>query len=62
MRMSQTSYYSFAALAFHTMVIAELLLGDLFDENGDLVERQSGDDLVDSLGNAAGIGGQASQT
>lgn len=62
MRISQTSNYIFAALAFHTMVIAELLLGDLGDENGDLVERQSGDDAGDSVGNAAGVGGQASQT
>lgn len=62
MRISQTSYYISAALAFHTIVTAEPLLSDLGVENRDLVVRQSGDDAGDSAGNAAGVGGQASQT
>lgn len=62
MRIFQTSYYIFAALAFHTIVTAEPLLSDLGVENRDLVVRQSGDDAGDSAGNAAGVGGQASQT
>lgn len=62
MRISQTSYYTLVGLAFHRISIAEPLLSDLGVANGDLIERQSGDDAGNSLGNAAGIPGQASQT
>ncbi|KAF6224709.1 hypothetical protein HO173_012866 [Letharia columbiana] len=62
MRISQTSNYIFAALALYGIVIAEPVPIDLGVESGNLIERQSGDDAGDSVGNAAGIGGQASQT
>ena len=62
MRLPQTSYYIFAALVFQTIVTAGPLLGDLDFVNEDLVERQSGDNEGSSVGNAAGIGGQPSQT
>lgn len=62
MRIYQSLYYISASLAFHTIATADPLLSDLDLENADLIERQSGDDAGNSLGNAAGIGGQASQT
>lgn len=62
MRISQTSNYIFAALALCEIVTAEPVPIDLGVESGNLIERQSGDDAGDSVGNAAGIGGQASQT
>ena len=51
----------FFALAFHTIATAHLLSGLVFAK-GNLVERQSGDDAVNSLGDAAGVGSQPSQT
>lgn len=62
MRFSQTSYYILAGLAFPVIITAEPFLGDLGVELRDLIERQSGDGAGHSAGNAAGIGGQASQT
>ena len=61
MRISQGSYYIFAALALRTLVTAGLL-SRLRLGNGDLLERQSGDDAVNSLGTAAGVGDQPAQT
>lgn len=61
MRISQNSNYVFFALAFHTIVTAHLLSG-LMSGIGNLVERQSGTDAVNSLGETAGVGSQPSQT
>lgn len=62
MRILKTLYYIFPALTFHTIISAGLLLDDLGVVNGDLVERQSGDNAGNSVGNAAGISDQPSQT
>ena len=62
MRITQISYHISAALAFYTIVIAGIVQLDPDLEDGDLVERQSGDGAGASVGNAAGIVSQPSQT
>ena len=56
---TRTSYYIFAALAFRKIVTAEPLSSNLGLE---ACERQSGDGAGSSVGNAAGIISQPSQT
>ena len=62
MRVSQPSYYLFAALLSYSLVTANPLPNDLDVKDGNLVERQSGDGAGSSTGNAAGIENQPTQT